>query len=346
MQVIFRVDSSHKIGGGHLTRCLNLANYLIKRGISSLFICQELVGFDKKLLENSFHKFKLLPATDNLIEDARNTSDLITQEQKETNTLIIDHYRIDFEWETFLKNYVNRLIIIDDLANKLHNCDVLINQVYNVEKKIYKNLVNDECKLFLGSKYIMLKNNFKKIRETIDFEKLDQKITNIHLFFSTSDELGLTIKYSKLLTENFPNINLHISVGNQFKYLEKLIELQKKTNRIFWIKNNSNMEKQMSYCQVAIGTPGMTTWERACLGLPSMQMGITDYHDEIMNKLSDYGICNWLGHVNKLNDEIFINKCKLFFKDKLSLKKMSKKCLNTVDGEGMERIYRIISKKG
>ena len=346
MEVIFRVDSSHKIGGGHLTRCLNLADYLNKNNISSVFICQDLKGIDKRLLEDSNHKFKLLPATDNLIQDALNTTQFIIEENKQNNTLIIDNYKIDYEWENLLKNHIQRIIIIDDLASNMHSCDILINQVYNIKKNSYKNLVTDKCKLFLGSKYLILKNNFNEIRKNINFKKLDEEITNIHLFFSTSDELGLTIKYSKLLTDNFPNINLHISVGNEFQYLDELIKLQKKTNRIFWIKNNRNIEKQFSYCQVAIGTPGMTTWERACLGLPSIQIGITDYHDEIMNKLENYGICHWLGHVNKLSDEKFLAKCREFFTDKRSLKKMSKKCFNTVDGKGIERIYKIISKKG
>ena len=95
----------------------------------------------------------------------------------------------------------------------------------------------------------------------------------------------------------------------------------------------------MAKCQIAIGTPGMTTWERACLGIPSIQIGITDYHEEIMKRLSSFGICNWVGHVDNLKDERFISICNNFFKDKKALKKMSKICMKKFDGDGMQRIY-------
>ena len=95
-----------------------------------------------------------------------------------------------------------------------------------------------------------------------------EKIENIHLFFSSNDKKALTLKYSKLILENFPYINLHISVGNNFNNIDELKDLQSKTKRVSWFQNNQNIENQMVKCQIAIGTPGMITWERACPRYP------------------------------------------------------------------------------
>ena len=113
--------------------------------------------------------------------------------------MVIDHYENEYKWERCVSNYIKKIIVIDDLASKKHECDILINQVYGIKESSYKNLINKSCQLYLGSKYIMIKPEFAALRENlIKIEPID-KIKNIHLFFSSSDEKGLTLKYSKLL---------------------------------------------------------------------------------------------------------------------------------------------------
>lgn len=342
MELVFRTDGSNDIGNGHLTRCINIANYFKLKNIPSIFLCQNLKGLDIDLLKKSKHRYKLLAVTCDLKVDAENTKDYLAKNGIFPYALIIDNYKINFEWENILKNSTEKIILIDDLGNQIHSCNILINQVYKFRKSIYKNKVPKDCKLFIGSKYIILKPEFQKIRKVNLQKKTDDEIKNIHIFFSSSDELGLTIKYSKLLIQNFPNINLHIAVAKNFKHTSSLKELEEKTKRIFWVKNHKNIELQISKCDLAIGTPGMSTWERACLGIPSIQIGTTEYHEDIMSKLDYYGICKWLGHTKNLNDEKFIEICNDFFTDPQALKKMKDICLRTVDGKGLERIYEII----
>ena len=232
--------------------------------------------------------------------------------------------------------------MIDDLGNQKHICNIIINQVYKFNKSIYKNKVPEECKLFIGSQFIILKPEFSTLREVNLKKKKDATIKNIHIFFSSSDQLGLTIKYSKLLIKNFPNVNLHIAVAKNFKHIDSLKNLGNQTNRISWVKDHKNIESQIAKCDIAIGTPGMITWERACLGIPSIQIGTTDYHQNIMKKLDHYGICKWLGHAKNLSDKEFIETCNNFFVDKNALKNMRDICFRAVDGKGLERIYEII----
>lgn len=342
MSIVFRVDASNEIGGGHLTRCINIANQLKNENINSFFILRDLIGVDITLLEFHKHQYKLIKNCRDYLDDAKQTIEIIEKENIKPHSIIVDNYEIDSNWENLLRTKAKKLVVIDDLANKNHNCHILINQVYGSEPSLYKGLINDSCQLFLGSKYIFLRPQFNLLRKNLNKTQNFEKITDIHLFFSSNDKNGLTIKYSKLLLENFPKINLHISVGNYFVNLKELKDLASKYKNINWIQNNLNIEEQMAKCQIAIGTPGMTTWERACLGIPSIQLGTKDFQDDILNSLSSHGICKWLGNEKYVSDEYFIKTCKEFFKNKEMLKEMREICLKVIDGEGLKRVIKII----
>ncbi len=342
MDIIFRVDSSDTIGGGHLTRCINIANELKKRKINSYFICQNLIGLDIKLLNKSLHKYKIIPETNYFFDDANETIKFIKERNIKPENIIVDHYELDANWEKLVKKYTRKLTVIDDLAHKKHYCDILINQVLGVETSKYKDLVPKNCKLFLGNEYIIMRPQFfierNKLPNKIDFSN----ITDVHLFFSSNDNNGLTLKYTELFLKQFPEICIHLSLGNYFKDLEKLKELSSKNKKIKWVQNNSNIEKQLSSCQIAIGTPGMMTWERACMGIPSIQFGTKDFQDDILEKLSKYGLCIWLGNEKYIDEKNFIKICRNFFEDKALLAEMRNKCLKTVDGKGIQRVIDIL----
>ena len=342
MMIIFRVDSSNNIGGGHLTRCINIANQLKKRRVNSIFLCQDLPVLDVKLLKFYNIKYKLLPENKNLKKDAEETIKFLIDHKLNPDCLIIDHYEIDIEWEDMLRIYTRKICVIDDLADKKHYCDFLINQVFGIKSSIYKKLINNSCKLFLGSDYIMLRPEFAGMRNKSlnKFESIEVK--DVHLFFSSNDKNGLTIKYSNLLLDNFPEINIHISIGNNFLELRKLKQLAFNNKRIHWKQNNLNIEKQMARCQIAIGTPGMITWERACLGIPSLQLGIKGFQDSILNDLDALGICKWIGPEKEIKEGEFIHIFRNFIEDKKYLSEMRRKCLKAVDGKGMERVVRIL----
>lgn len=341
MEIIFRVDSSNNIGGGHLTRCINIANQLKNKDVNSIFLCQNLPGLDIKLLEIHNHTYKLLPKNKNFKKDAKETIKFLIDQKITPNCLVVDHYEIDTNWEKMIRPYTKKLCVIDDLANKKHSCDFLINQVFGIKPFVYKNLINNSCELFLGNKYIMLRPEFLRMRNSKNnFDSFD--VNDIHLFFSSNDKNALTIKYSNLLLDNFPEMNLHISVGNNFLELEKLRQLGLNNKRLNWKKNNLNIEEQMSKCQIAVGTPGMITWERACLGIPSIQLGIKDFQDNILSDLDSLGICKWIGQEKEIKEKDFIDICRDFIKDKQKLLEMKRKCLAAVDGKGMERVVKIL----
>jgi UDP-2,4-diacetamido-2,4,6-trideoxy-beta-L-altropyranose hydrolase len=169
MQVIIRVDASQRIGTGHLVRCKTLAEVLRQRGASVGFICREHQGHLIDWLLKADFQVTGLPiqsppsSVNDLSEDYQAWLG-VTPEQDAQETiqaignnhpdwLIIDHYGIDQQWETQLRPHVQKILVIDDLANRYHDCDVLLDQNNHLGGiKAYLGLVPKSCHLlFIGS---------------------------------------------------------------------------------------------------------------------------------------------------------------------------------------------------
>tara|TARA_Y100001968_G_scaffold319582_1_gene351323 strand:+ start:2057 stop:3097 length:1041 start_codon:yes stop_codon:yes gene_type:complete len=339
MNIFFRVDCSYIIGGGHIKRCLSLAKEFKINGIKSTFICQDLAGLDTSLFDEEEYSYYIIPATKNLLKDAINSKKVIDKINLKVDLLIIDNYNINFIWENLLKDSADKLVVIDDLINNKHECDLIINQVYGTKKKDYDNYILKPCIFLLGNKYMMIRKEFLEERKEIVYYSDMKKIKDVHISFGLNDKDALTIKFSKLILEYFPQLRLHISIGNKFMFINELKLLSKlNKKRIVFTMNTKNVAAQMSKCQIAIGSPGMLTWERAFLGLPSLQLGTSKNQVEIMEKLDYYGICKWLGLAETIQDSEFIDKFKSFLHDSELLEEMRNNCLGIIDGKGIQRI--------
>ncbi len=148
MRVVFRADASLNIGSGHVMRCLTLANALRESGASCFFVCREHPGNLLELIrEQGFEAIGLpLPKTfeslhgkhsssrltyagwlgDSWQRDAEQTLAALNGEL--ADWLVVDHYALDSAWEESLRPACRRLLVIDDLADRDHRCDLLLDQ--------------------------------------------------------------------------------------------------------------------------------------------------------------------------------------------------------------------------
>jgi len=145
MDIAFRVDASAHIGAGHVMRCLNLARALRDKGASSCFFCRPHEGNLISLVEqNAFPVVALpAPATDrgpgaykdwvgaSPEQDARDSLDALGE--RKPDWLVADHYGLDAQWERSMRPHVGRIMLIDDLADRLHECDLLLDQNLHAE---------------------------------------------------------------------------------------------------------------------------------------------------------------------------------------------------------------------
>ena len=313
MIAVIRVDASTQIGSGHVMRCLTLAQKLKKEKQAKVYFVMRLLegNLIKLVMDNGFIVLSLPEASVNndlqgyakwltvtQKQDAKDTIDAI-KELQDIDLLVVDSYAIDYIWENELRPYVKQIMVIDDLANRKHNCDILLDQNYseNMEHK-YDGLIPDNCKKYIGPKSVLLRDEFYKVKANL--RKRDGNIKNILVFFGGSDltnETEKAIKAIELL--NKPDITVNVVVGNGNKNKEKIKKLCEQKHQFKFYCQVDNMAEFMNEADLAIGAGGTTTWERCFMELPTIVISIAEnQHTGCEFVAKNTGIIYYLGKNN------------------------------------------------
>lgn len=309
---MFRVDSSQEIGSGHVMRCLTLACSLRNKGANVTFVCRDLLGNLGEIIEQQHFNLIMLPNyKDNknlpLITahskwlgvhwkvDAAETISVVNRLENEISVLIIDHYAIDKNWESEVRKFVKRIMVIDDLADRLHDCDILLDQnFYHNYKDRYQNLVPQSCKLFLGPEYVLLRDEFYSCNP-ID-KKHNGNVKKILVFFGGTDSTNETKKtIMAILQLDFITIELDVVIGKSNIHKKEIVSICSQYKFINLHYQINNMAELMYSADLAIGAGGTTTWERCYLGLPSIVITVAPNQELIAQTLDQLGIIKYIG---------------------------------------------------
>src|SRR5882724_11317558 len=209
-KVFVRVDASSRTGGGHLSRCLALADAFLERNCPVTFLCGEIDEQYEELITRRGHEMKRLalgsPVSGHRREDgfwlradAEASVKLISASSNAGKILIVDHYRIDKRWETALKSHVDCVFVIDDLADRTHDCRILLDQTYGGGAVRYKDLVPADCEGLFGPTYALLRPAFALMRKKQKRDDPDGDSFVVHVFFGSEDAAGNTQRFSRIL---------------------------------------------------------------------------------------------------------------------------------------------------
>ncbi|WP_162176452.1 UDP-2,4-diacetamido-2,4,6-trideoxy-beta-L-altropyranose hydrolase [Synechococcus sp. KORDI-100] len=322
---IFRCDSSNLIGSGHIVRCRNIARELVKSGAEVIFICRPQSGDLIRSLDEEFNVLSLPQILPNYnlndqslhlswlgctqIEDATDCINaLLSQDIDTANWLVVDHYSLDSQWENIMLGYFSsksncKLLVIDDLANRPHEADLLIDQNFFGSKtqQRYKNLVSTKCKLLLGPSYALIGPEYSQLHSLVP---LRMSMNRILIFFGGSDINNGTLKAVKaLLSKEFSHIFVDIVLGFKCSSLEEINSLIKDKMNFTLHTALPSLIGLIARADLAIGTGGITTWEKACLDLPSIV--ISDGENQIgYNKyLHNHRYTYYLGDIDQVNPD-------------------------------------------
>lgn len=358
MKIAFRVDASKLIGTGHVVRSITLAERMRTYGIECFFICRSHPGNLISYIRNKNYKVFVLPwekstsykeANSYNIErlgchwqvDAEQTKNIL--DVTHVDMLIVDHYALDIYWEKLLSDYCCKLIVIDDLANRKHACDILIDQnlVHGMDSR-YQHLVPEDCVLLLGPTYALLQPHYRKFRK---YYRPKNKIKKILIYFGGVDSKRLTERSIKaLLCVNYYHIQLHIVMSSNNPRKTFICDLIKGRDNIHLYFDLPTLAPLMSEVDFAIGAGGATTWERLCLGLPALVITSAENQVEIARELDIRGLIWWLGSDDCVSVQDICNLLKKIINGG-NVMEQSKRCLEIVDGRGTERIMNILNTK-
>jgi UDP-2,4-diacetamido-2,4,6-trideoxy-beta-L-altropyranose hydrolase len=296
--IVFRVDSSVRIGSGHLMRCRTLAEELKQRGAEVHFICRRHSGNLIELLRETFPLHELPPPP----VDTQNASDEdyaawlgVSQVQDAADTiaalqgerpdwLIVDHYSLDKSWETALRPHIGRIMVIDDLANRAHDCDLLLDQnLYADMETRYTDLVPSHCQLLLGPKYALLRPEFREARKNL--RTRDGTVKRILVFFGGTDPTNETAKVIQALKLLELDCTVDVVVGGSNPHKARIKQACADLGHFNYHEQINNMAELMAQADLAIGAGGSATWERCCLGVPTLVTAIAENQKKICEAL-------------------------------------------------------------
>lgn len=284
MDTFIRVDASVEIGTGHVMRCLTLAHRLKKDGQQVAFICRGAEGECITLIEQQGFVVYTLPpcygslwnfVTEYWEKDAYETIEIL--KQYNVKKLIIDHYSIDVKWEHLVRPFVKNIMVIDDLANRKHDCDLLLDQnFYSDMETRYEGLVPSSAKMLLGPSHALLRDEFIEAKKHI--KPFNGKVERIFIFFGGSDPTNETEKVLlaiKSIIEQYKLV-VDVVVGNSNPNKLKIKQLCDGIENTHYYCQVSNIAELMAQADLAIGGGGATTWERILMKLPSLVIIIAE----------------------------------------------------------------------
>jgi UDP-2,4-diacetamido-2,4,6-trideoxy-beta-L-altropyranose hydrolase len=355
VRVFIRADSSVSIGAGHVARCLTLARYLRLQGSIVSFICSRLPGNLISLIRaQGFSVYELefanaegaqscvgIDSEAREREDATKTLSVLSREGA-VDWVIVDHYGLTHRWETMIRSKARNILVIDDLVEDNHDCDLLLNQnpLPDLPAR-YHGRIPSRCKLLSGSTFALLRPQFAELRAVLVRSYGPPR--RILIAMGGADEQGVTMVVLKTIEDTLAAaLELNVVVGYANPHKSQIREFCSNSESAIYYEQTDRMPELIAAADIAIGAGGSSQWERCCLGLPSITVAIARNQEETMQILAENGGCMYLGPADALEpsrlegaiDELVVNADRR--------RAMSQFGARLVDGSGTERVASTI----
>lgn len=312
-QVAFRVDASIDSGAGHVMRCLTLAQALRQQGAVCRFVCREHPGHLIAHIREQGHEVLTLPAAScaptaakadgfahwlgaDWTEDARQTQTALAAFSVQ-DWLVVDHYGLDEQWERAVRTCGRRLLVIDDLANRRHDADVLLDQTFDRDVGDYLGLTNPACEHRCGIDNVLLRHEFEQWRPHSLARRTHPRLERIVISMGGVDKDNITrdILLAIQRDEQLSDLAVCVVLGTNAPWVDDIRKLAEQScPRVDVQVAAANMAELLANCDLAIGAAGTSSWERCCLGVPTLMLVLADNQREIAARLSKAGAARLL----------------------------------------------------
>jgi UDP-2,4-diacetamido-2,4,6-trideoxy-beta-L-altropyranose hydrolase len=369
MKVVFRTDASLEIGTGHVMRCLTLAEALTAKGAEGQFISRahegNLIDFirgkgfithELPIAQHSrgsptAHGIKVPPplvhrhwlgATQ--AQDSEACAPILAALRP--NWLVVDHYSLDASWERALAQHYPKLMVIDDLADRTHTCDLLLDQTFGRQTTDYQPLVPTTCRLLCGSQYALLRPEFAALRP-YSLQRRDQPtFRELLITMGGVDKDNATGQVLQVLrTCPLPaDCRITVVVGVAAPWLG---DVRRQVQNMPWetqvLVGVTNMAQLMADSDLAIGAAGATSWERCCLGLPTIMLVLAENQLKVAEGLKQAGAAALITTVSNLETEL-PGLLSVLVSTPRKLHAMSESSAAIVDGMGICSVTALLEK--
>ncbi len=356
MKAFFRVDASIKIGGGHLSRCLTLAHALKLAGVDQcIFILKSHEGDFEHYIKECGYLVEHIPlefspdytSSDyrewvggSALNDALSTLNCLENHNYEyRDLLVIDHYGLDITFEEMLKKSIRNICVIDDLVNRKHDCNFLIDQTCGRQVGEYQHLLPNKAVVLAGENYSLIRAEFLGLRYAAMLKREDfTTIKNVFINFGSTDPTNMTTHIINLLSKSsqLSRYSLTIALGRNSPNVDAvracLTNYSGQVNLVFDAKN---MAELIYEADVAIGAAGATTWERCALGLPSIIIKTAENQSTVIDRVIGFNVAV----LYEIESNLAELENKLLYIQQ-NYKYMSHQCFDLIKADGVNLVVK------
>ena len=358
VRIAFRADASVQIGTGHVMRCLALADVLRERGAQCDFICRPHAGHLLELIGHHGHNAIALPAPeDNYLSsrgatyaawlgtdwamDAEQTRQALSG--KSVDWLVVDHYSLDHQWERVLRLSCQHLMVIDDLANRTHDSDLLLDQNLGRTAGDYVDLLPPRTRTLIGPQYALLRREFSQWRQYSLQRRAHPKLKYLLISMGGVDKdntTGLVLQVLKGC-DLTPDLRITVLMGLSAPWVR---QVQAQATQMPWptqvLVGADNVAQLMADSDLAIGASGSTSWERCCLGVPAIQIVLADNQKSIATALEKEGAAIVAeGEMLQLTLPALLSQ----IAEETALQTMTHRASRVADGDGAAKVAELLT---
>jgi UDP-2,4-diacetamido-2,4,6-trideoxy-beta-L-altropyranose hydrolase len=340
-EVVIRVDSSSRLGTGHVMRCLTLADALRRRSVQTTFLSRPLPGNLLSVIEQrgfACHPITSTPSDaerPNSDADANETRAFLAARSRKPQWLVVDHYALDASWERVIRRDVEHVMVIDDLADRAHDCDLLLDQnLLENSGERYRGKVPERATMLLGPRYAVLRPEYGEAHRRARIRS--GPIKNVLIFFGGGDTTAITLDAIDAFTglgRDDMTLDVVAPIGGEDR-------IRARTTGTRTIRVHGRLESLAALLEQAdlvIGAGGTTSWERLCVGVPSLVITIAENQRAIAAELHRRELIRWLGDAGQLQPGALNTALEELTTHDLS-PEWSERCLAVIDGNGVERV--------
>jgi len=339
MKALFRADASPAMGGGHVMRCLTLADELGRNGWTCAFaVCGQALD-TVPALERSQHQVKVLMDADLFCAEA-----LCGLAPDGVDLLVIDHYGIGADYESTCRAVARKVLVIDDLANRAHICDVLLDQTFGRVPDEYTGLVPDDCRVLVGTEYALLRPQFAEWRQrSLLRRKNANSPARILVSLGMTDPDNITIEVLGCIAVNGLQVTVDVLLGPSAPYINQVRERARDMATMVHVHvGMDDVAPLLAETDLAIGAGGSASWERCCLGVPSLVIAFAENQQRVAKELAATGAIVLADANEEMRVRSITQLLKTLASDPDRTYELSQRAAGICDGRGVNRLHLVL----
>jgi UDP-2,4-diacetamido-2,4,6-trideoxy-beta-L-altropyranose hydrolase len=288
-RILFLADAGPQVGGGHVMRCLTLARALAARGAECAFVESRAAAGVLRRFGWPAQTLLAMIGAEAVPELVRSGCDFAGRFG--ADVVVVDHYGAGAEEEAALRGEGRRIVAIDDLADRPHACDLLVDPGFGRRREPYDGLIGGRCVGLFGPTYALVRPEFAAARQrALSRRARHGPVRRALIALGLTDVGGITARVAAALASALGDVRLDIVLGGEAPSLAALREAAHGDRRLkLWV-DSADMASLMADADIAIGAGGSSTWERAAVGLPSATLALADNQRAMIGQMAAAGL--------------------------------------------------------